>query len=369
MINTKDFFDYLIQIKLDFFAGVPDSLLKNLCACINDNCDANRNIISANEGNAIAIACGYHLATQKFGVVYMQNSGLGNAINPLVSLADEDVYQIPLLMLIGWRGEPDIPDEPQHKKQGKITLDLLHTMGIKTVILDDDYEQKLQYCVDYMTIHKKPIAIIIRKNTFSEYKYPVPPSDYTLQREQALEIITKSITADDIIVSTTGKTSRELFEIREKNNLSHSNDFLCVGSMGHTSSVALGISLFTEKRVFCIDGDGAFIMHMGSAAVNAHNIPDNYRYIIINNGAHESVGGQSTVGFKINIPDILRNCGFENVCTAKCQEEIISGMQFLNTHKKSAMVIYTKQGSRKNLGRPTQSPLQNKKSFMEKLNK
>ncbi len=368
MINTKDFFDYLIHNKLEFFAGVPDSLLQNLCACIDDNCDASHNIISANEGNAIATACGYHLATQKYGVVYMQNSGLGNAINPLVSLADEDIYQIPLLMLIGWRGEPDIPDEPQHKKQGKITLELLQTLGIKTIILDDDYKQKMQYCADYMAIHKKPIAMIIRKNTFSEYKHAIPASNYSLTREQALVSITKSISPQDIIVSTTGKTSRELFEIREKYNLSHSNDFLCVGSMGHTSSVALGISLFTDKSVYCIDGDGAFIMHMGAAAVNAHNIPNNYRYIIINNGAHESVGGQSTVGFKINIPDILHGCGFENICIAKCQEEIISGMHFLNAHKKSAMVIYVKQGSRKNLGRPTISPLQNKKSFMENFN-
>ena len=369
VINTKNFFDCLIKNGFDFFTGVPDSLLKNLCACIKDNCDNRHNITAANEGNAIGIACGYHIATGKIGVVYMQNSGIGNAVNPLISLADEEVYQIPLLMIVGWRGEPQTSDEPQHKKQGKITLSLFEAMGIETVVLEDNYEEQICYCTEYMTKYGKPVALIVRKNTFSEYKYHFEQKEYFLTREQALEIIMHKIHADDIVVSTTGKTSRELFELREKSSFGHSNDFLTVGSMGHTSSIALGISLFTDKRVYCIDGDGSFIMHMGAGAVNAANISDNFKYIIINNGAHESVGGQPTVGFEINISEILRNCGFENVYTAQDEKEVRLGMEYLDIHAKAAMIICVRQGSRSDLGRPKLSPQENKKLLMEKLQK
>lgn len=369
MINTEQFLDFMIRSGLDFFTGVPDSLLKNLCGCIHDNCDKKHNIIAANEGNAVGIACGYHLATGKFGVVYMQNSGIGNAVNPLISLADEAVYKIPLLMIVGWRGEPETADEPQHKKQGIITLDLFAAMGIKTIILEDDYEEKIQYCIDYMSKQGKPVALIVRKNTFSEYKCSFTQTEYPLTRERALEIITSHLHADDIVVSTTGKTSRELFEIREANNFGHSNDFLTVGSMGHTSSIALGISLFTAQRVYCIDGDGSFIMHMGAAAVNAVNMDDNFKYIVINNGAHESVGGQPTVGFEISISEVLGDCGFEHVYTAVDESGVAKGMEYLNTHSKAAMVICVKQGSRANLGRPALSPQENKKLLTEKLAK
>ena len=369
MIDTNEFFDYLKENKLDFFVGVPDSLLKNLCARITENCDKKHNIITANEGNAIGIACGYHLATGKYGVVYMQNSGIGNAVNPLVSLADEEVYRIPLLMIVGWRGEPDTADEPQHKKQGKITLELFKTLGIETVILDDEFESKIRYCINYMKEYNKPVALIVRKNTFSEYKYNFKQSDYVLSRECALEIIIDNISRDDIIISTTGKCSRELFELREMRNSGHSNDFLTVGSMGHTSSIALGISLFSDRQIYCIDGDGSFIMHMGAAAINAVNCGNNFKYIIINNGVHESVGGQPTVAFDIDIPEILLKCGFANVCTALNEAEIKEGIKFLKNHDKSAMVIYVKQGSRSNLGRPDLSPIENKKMLMENLKK
>ncbi len=367
MIDTKRFLDFLICNGLDFFTGVPDSLLQNFCACMKDCCDKRHNIIAANEGNAVGLACGYYLATGRSGVVYMQNSGIGNAVNPLVSLADEEVYKIPLLLMVGWRGEPGTDDEPQHKKQGKITQELLKVMGIKTIVLDDDYEEKIRYCIDYMSKEKKPIALLIRKNTFSPYKRAPGQDDYSLTRERALLIITACLDEEDIVVSTTGKTSRELFEIREKNNFGHSNDFLTVGSMGHTSSIALGISLFTHKCVYCIDGDGSFLMHMGAAAVNGTIMRDNFKYILINNGAHESVGGQPTVGFEIDIPKVLYACGFEHVYTAMDEKEVEQGMEFLHSHPKAAMVICVKQGSRSDLGRPTLLPRENKNLLMEKL--
>ena len=367
MIDTKEFFMHLVEQGFDFFTGVPDSLLKSLCACICDNSDIAENITAANEGNAVGIACGYYLAKGRPAVVYMQNSGIGNAVNPLLSLADKEVYSIPLLMIVGWRGEPDTADEPQHIKQGKVTRELFDAMGIESVILDDDYKKQIDWCVEYMKNNSSPVALIVRKNSFSKYSFSKKSSPYQLSREQALEIILENISDKDIAVSTTGKTSRELFELREKKKMNHSGDFLTVGSMGHTSSIALGISLFSDRTVYCIDGDGSFIMHLGSAAVNAQNMGDNFRYIIINNGAHESVGGQPTAGFDIDIAGILKCCGFEYVYTASDENTLRKSMEPLKKHKKSALVIYTKQGSRKNLGRPTLSPLENKTALMENL--
>jgi len=269
MIDTKIFFNYLISQGLEFYAGVPDSLLVNLCACINDNCKKNNNIIAASEGNAIAIAAGYHLATSKIGVVYMQNSGIGNAVNPLLSLIDEDVYKIPMLLFIGWRGEPNTEDEPQHKKQGVVTEPLISSMDIKTIILSEDYEPQIKNCVRYIKDTGKAAAILIKKDTFSPYINLKNHNVYVLNREKALEIIISSLSDDDFIVSTTGKSSREIFEIRKKNMQMHSHDFLTVGSMGHAASLAFGISTNSNKNIFCIDGDGAFLMHMGGLAIIA----------------------------------------------------------------------------------------------------
>lgn len=366
MINTKEFYDYLIEKKLNFFAGVPDSLLKNLCACIKDNSDSTHNIISANEGNAIALASGYHISSGNYGVVYMQNSGIGNAINPLLSLADEEVYSIPMLIVVGWRGEPGVKDEPQHLKQGKVTVDLFKTMGIETVILNDDYKEQINYCYNYMKDNNKPIALIVKKGMFSEYKVTKEINNYTITREEALEAIIESLNKDDFIVSTTGKTSREIFEIRERRGEEHSNDFLTVGSMGHTSSIALGMSIGNTKNIYCIDGDGSFIMHTGMFAIIPTVAPKNFKYIMINNGAHESVGGQPTVGFNIDIENTLLSFGFKNVYKAQTLKEIKEYMKNLK-NELQALVIYTKLGSRDNLGRPTVSPVDNKKVMMKKF--
>ena len=367
MIDTKEFYDYLIEKNMDFFTGVPDSLLANFCACVKLNSPADRAIITANEGNAVGIACGYHIATGKFGVVYMQNSGEGNAVNPLLSIADEDVYSIPLLMMIGWRGEPGVKDEPQHKKQGKVTLALLEAMGIEYEILEDDFRPQIDRAAEYMRGRSKPFAIVVRKGAFSSYRIEPETADYPLSREEALECVLDCIPEDDFIVSTTGKTSREIFEIREARGQAHSGDFLTVGGMGHTSSIALGMSLGTDRNVYCVDGDGSFLMHMGSFAVTADNAPANFKYILNNNGAHESVGGQPTVGFRIDIPAVLRAVGFREVMTARTPEEITAAMKKLAEVKLGALIIYTHQGSRENLGRPTISPADNKKAMMARF--
>lgn len=367
MIDTKEFYDYLIKKDCSFFVGVPDSLLKNLCACIKENAPKENNIITANEGNAIAIAAGYHMATNKYGVCYMQNSGLGNTVNPLLSLVDPDVYNIPMLLIIGWRGEPGVHDEPQHVKQGKVTLDLLKAMGIDFMILDNNYKDQLDKAYEMMKNENKVVALVVRKDSFTNYELHHEEGVYNLTREQSLSCIIDELDSDDFIVSTTGKTSREIFELRESKKMGHANDFLTVGSMGHTASIAFGMSLKTNKNIFCIDGDGSFLMHMGGFPIISQYAKNNFKYILINNGSHESVGGQPTVAFDINIEKILNGCGFTKILTAVNIDEIQTGIKRMKNNDLQVLIICTKQGSRKDLGRPTTTPVENKIALMNKL--
>lgn len=367
MINTKDFYQTLIENDFDFFTGVPDSLLKEFCLCVNDLSKENH-IITANEGNAVAIASGYNISTGKYGVVYMQNSGLGNIVNPLLSLADEKVYNIPMLFIVGYRGEPGVKDEPQHIKQGELTLPLLDTLGVKYFILDEDYKNQIKECLAYIKETNKPIALVVKKGIFSKYEgASFEANNNSLSREEALEVIINNLEDDDFIVSTTGKTSREIFELREKNDMGHGNDFLTVGSMGHTSSIALGVSLKTEKRVFCIDGDGSFIMHMGGVAIAVQNAKSNFKYILINNGCHESVGGQPTIAYNIDVKNILLGFGFENVYEVGSKEELADAINHQKNESKCAIIVNTNKSSREDLGRPTTTPIYNKEQFQEKL--
>lgn len=367
MIDVLSFYKSLTENNVDFFAGVPDSLLSDFCACLKTNAKENNYVITANEGNAVAMCAGYYLSTGKTGCVYMQNSGEGNAVNPLLSLADEDVYSIPMLLIIGWRGEPGKHDEPQHVKQGKVTLSLLETMGIKYSVLSDDYEKDIAAAVRTLKQESKPYALVVQKGTFSPYKIPKEDSVYSMTREDALKEIIADIGRDDVVVSTTGKTSREIFEIREARGEGHGSDFLTVGSMGHTASIAYGVAIGTDKNVWCIDGDGSFIMHMGGMGVIGANIPANFKYILNDNGAHESVGGQPTCSESLDIPAILKACGFSVVVEAQSPAEIKRGIETLNRESKAAMIIRTKQGARADLGRPTTTPTENKVAFMKKL--
>lgn len=363
-IDVKAFYDQLVDNELDFFCGVPDSLLKSFCSYVSEVEDKSKNIITANEGNAVGIACGYHIASGKCGVVYMQNSGEGNAINPLLSIADPAVYSIPMLLIIGWRGEPGVHDEPQHVKQGAVTLSILETMDIPYEILGDNWEKQLRDVIRIMNEESRPVALVVRKGLLSAYPYLPDENDAPLCREEALELILSKTDEDDFIVSTTGKTSREIFEIREARGQTHSQDFLTVGGMGHTSSIAFGMAVGTDKNVYCIDGDGSFLMHMGAAAVIAQNAPDNFKYILNNNEAHESVGGQPTVAGRIDVSAVLKSCGFEKIIEARERGEILQGMDDLARNKKTALVVTTHQGSRSDLGRPTISPVENKQAMM-----
>ncbi len=366
LIDTKRFYDALVSSGLDFFAGVPDSLLKNLCACITESAAPGRNIITANEGNAVGMACGYHIATGKYGVVYLQNSGQGNLVNPLLSIADPDVYSVPMLLIVGWRGEPGVHDEPQHVKQGKVTCDLFDAMGVPYQVLDETWEDQLSWALDVLG-QNRPVTLVVRKGTFSGYDLVVDKGEAPLSREDALKVVLDGIAADEFVVSTTGKTSREVFEIRESRNQGHDRDFLTVGGMGHTSSIAFGMALGCDQNVWCIDGDGSFLMHMGAFPVIAQNAPDNFKYILNNNGAHESVGGQPTVAQRIDVPGVLRSSGFERVIEASTSEEVSAGMRALRESPRSALVITTHQGSRSDLGRPTVSPIDNKAAMMKRF--
>lgn len=378
MIRPVFFIEALREKGIDCFAGVPDSLLKNICAYITDHFDAEHNIIAANEGAAVGLAAGHYLATGQPACVYMQNSGEGNIINPLASLTDPEVYNIPVLLLIGWRGRPGVHDEPQHVKQGKVTTGLLNVMGVNYEVLskEEDKAAKQIEKVAKALANKEVFALVIEKDTFEDYKLQnVEMNDFTMSREEAIQTVAAALGKKDCIVSTTGMISRELFEYRAAMNQGHGRDFLTVGSMGHASQIALGIALAQpDRRVWCFDGDGAAIMHMGSMAIVATKAPKNYVHVVFNNGAHDSVGGQPTVGLKIDLPAVAKAVGYPYIYSVGSKEELDKLLTSSFLHQTSCdgpilLEIKVKKGNRKDLGRPTTTPIQNKEALMDFLRK
>lgn len=374
MLRPSFFIDTLREQGINFFAGVPDSLLKNICAYIADNMDDKHNIITANEGGAVALAAGYHLATGKVGCVYMQNSGEGNAVNPLASLTDKEVYHIPVLLLIGWRGRPGIHDEPQHVKQGKITTGLLNVLGINYEVLnkEEDFAKKqIDKAINSIRTTGEAFALVVEKDTFDSYSLQnVVKNDYEMSREEAIQAVAASIPDNAVIVSTTGMISRELFEYRAAMGQGHERDFLTVGSMGHASMIALGIALqHPERKVYCFDGDGASIMHMGNMAIVGSKHPDNYVHIVFNNGAHDSVGGQPTVGHEIDLVEIAYAMHYQHACCVWTKEMLDKALNDMFTDGLQLIEVRVKKGNRKDLGRPTTTPIQNKEALMDFLKK
>ncbi len=371
MIRPQFFIESLTYHGINFFAGVPDSLLKNICAYITDNLPKEQNIIAANEGGAMGIAAGYHLATGKIPCVYMQNSGEGNIINPLASLTDKEVYNIPVLLLIGWRGRPGVHDEPQHVKQGKVTTGLLNTMGINYTILnkeEDKAEKQIALAVDYMQRTNECYALVIEKDTFDAYNLVNSVDNgYPTSRELAIETAVKCLQPEAVVISTTGMISRELFEIRDRRGEGHERDFLTVGSMGHASQIALGIALQQSNRpVYCFDGDGASIMHMGNMAITAQMQPKNYIHIVFNNGAHDSVGGQPTVGLQIDLCAIAKAAGYKDAIVVENTEELEEAIKGFQQMEGPLLIeARVRKGNRKDLGRPTTTPIQNKEALMK----
>jgi phosphonopyruvate decarboxylase len=373
MIEPKLFYDLLLENDVEFFTGVPDSLLKNICAYITDNTDSSHNIIAANEGNAIGLASGYHLATGKTPLVYMQNSGIGNAVNPLLSLAAPEVYGIPIVLMIGWRGEPGVKDEPQHVKQGEVMLDMLDAMKIDYEILPDDFilaKPIIEDMIQQAQFAKSQKALIIKKNTFEKYVLNASSStNHKLSREAAIQAIVHHLDEQDIIVSTTGKASRELFETRATENSGHQRDFLTVGSMGHANQIALGIALNKKNRtVYCFDGDGAALMHTGGFGIIGNYRPSNFKHILFNNGSHESVGGQPTIGLEIELRPIAEGFKYAEVFQANSIKTIDELMpQVKSIDGPVLFEIQIASSSRPDLGRPTIAPQDNKLDFMRFL--
>ncbi|MBQ3762473.1 MAG: phosphonopyruvate decarboxylase [Clostridia bacterium] len=361
-------------IGAEFYTGVPDSQLKALCNYLMHTygIDSHHHIIAANEGNCTALAAGYHLATGKVPVVYMQNSGEGNIINPVASLLNDKVYAIPMVFIVGWRGEPGVHDEPQHIYQGEVTIKLLNDMNIASFIISKDTtdDELAEAMIRFRGLLSEgmDVAFVIRKGALTYDDKIVYQNDYTMTREEIIRHIV-AVSGEDPIVSTTGKASRELFEIREANRQGHQYDFLTVGSMGHSSSIALGVALNQpERKIWCIDGDGAALMHMGALPVIGANKPDNLVHIVINNGAHETVGGMPTVASDLDIVGIAKACGYPVAVSVdsfdkldQCLAEAKVSQQLCMIEVKSAI------GARDDLGRPTKTAKENKEIFMNYL--
>ena len=358
----------------DFYTGVPDSQLKALCNYLMNKygIDPRHHVIAANEGNGVALAAGYHLATGFTPVVYMQNSGEGNIINPVASLLNDKVYAIPMIFIIGWRGEPGIHDEPQHIYQGEVTCKLLDDMDIANFVIGKETtdEELAEVLLKFDGILKqgKQVALVVRKGALTDSPNVSYSNNNTMVREEIIQHIVKA-SGEDPIVSTTGKASRELFETRVANGQSHKYDFLTVGSMGHSSSIALGIALNKPTtRIWCVDGDGAVLMHMGCMAVIGSNKPKNLIHIVINNGAHETVGGMPTVAGSIDLVSVAKACGYPNAVCVDNFDDLDKELESAKGRDALSLIeVKCSIGAREDLGRPTTTALENKQNFMDYL--
>lgn len=359
--------------EFDFFTGVPDSQLKPLCNYLMATYGiGEHHVIAANEGNCVALAAGYHLATGRVPVVYLQNSGIGNIINPVASLMNDKVYGVPCVFFVGWRGEPDVHDEPQHIFQGEVTVKLLEDMGIATCILDRETTE--QQVVEQLAAWKplldagRQVAFVVRRGALEFDGDVVYANDNTMQREEIIRHIT-AVSGEDPVVSTTGKASRELFEIREANGQGHGHDFLTVGSMGHASSIAWGVAMQKpDTTVWCVDGDGAALMHLGAMAVIGANRPQNLIHVVINNGAHETVGGMPTVASSVDLVTVAKGCGYPYAVSVDSFETLDAALQEARQrHALSLIEVKCAIGARADLGRPTTTAKENKENFMATL--
>lgn len=372
MLSSNRLYKILRKNGINFFTGVPDSLLKNFCYFISKNVSKNNHIISANEGTSLSLAAGYHLATNKIPFVYLQNSGIGNLINPLLSLSDKNVYSIPMIIMVGWRGEPKNKDEPQHMTQGKITISMIKTLKKKFKIINgskDDYS-KIENLIKITKKEKQPVFIVVKKNTFEKYNFDKKIDKKLITREQAIENLIDNLDDSFRIVSSTGMISRELYEVRKKKNEKKCKDFLTVGSMGHSSQIALGIALNSNKKIICLDGDGSFLMHMGGISTIGSIKLNNFYHIMLNNKVHESVGGQPTTANTTDFCAIAKACGYKKIYgPLRSKKQIQKIFKSIKKIKKTPVFIEIQVNSfaRKDVGRPKEKPIDNKLRFMKDL--
>lgn len=356
MIETKKIFSYLKKKDIKFFTGVPDSILKDTSIYL-EKLNKEKHVVTHNEGGAIALGAGYFLKNKKIPCIYLQNSGLGNTINPLISMAHKNVYSIPMLLIIGWRGAPNQDDEPQHILQGKITKKMLNLMNVDYCILDKNKDlSKLGKLIDIAKKKQKIVACLIKKNVIKKKVNTFlknTTSISKLKRYQVLDYIISKNTKNLKIFSTTGYTSRELFQLR-KEKKSKAKDFYNVGAMGHTSMIALGYSINNKKnKILCLDGDGSLLMHMGSLSVIGENSAKNFKHIVFNNQQHESVGGQRTPLKKSNLKTLCLSCGYKRYFFAKTFKDFKKNYKlFLSSKGPTFFELLISPGSVNNLGRP-----------------
>lgn len=373
MLSCARIHEQLTENGFDFFAGVPDSLLKTFCAYLGDHTGPKDHVIAANEGAAVALAAGHHLATGRVGVVYMQNSGLGNAVNPLVSLADRAVYGIPMLLVIGWRGRPGTRDEPQHVHQGRVTEGMLDALGIGYAEMptDPDAAERCLWSAMGATLDAgAPYALLVRAGSFHGHAPGVSRNGTRmLSRETALTWMLDHLDERAVVVATTGYTSRELWAHRQATRIGDRADFLTVGSMGHASQVAMGIALRKPSRaVFCFDGDGAVIMHMGAMAIIGSSGLRRFKHIVLNNGVHDSVGGQPTVGRNVDWPGVATACGYGFARSVESLDALDDAFRKLcESSGPGLLEVRIRPGARSDLGRPAVSPRSRKTRLMELL--
>jgi phosphonopyruvate decarboxylase len=367
MIDAKKFIKELKKIEIDFFCGVPDSLMSEFSKSLHFDFDDENHIISTNEGGAISTAMGYYLSSGKTPLIYMQNSGLGNFINPFTSLLNKEIYDIPFLLLIGWRGEPSIKDEPQHIFQGKITLSLLELLEIDYLVIDSNSKvNDIIEKIEKAKFNGKQLALVIRKNTFKKDKRIFEVNNHLPKRKDALKAIVEIFGTDSIFISTTGKLSRELYELRKESKKEH-DDLYVVGGMGHASSISLGIlQNIKSKNVVCLDGDGSLLMHLGSLGLFGEKSYKNFYHIVFNNSSHESVGGQPNIYKNLDTDKLYKSLGYKSFSKLSKLDDL-ENIQLNEIDRPALIEIAVQNSSSGNLIRPETSPINNKIKFMKKL--
>ena len=373
MIRAEQLYDHLGREGISFYTGVPDSLLKNFLQYVQDHTAGEQHIITANEGLALALASGYYLQSGKLPLVYLQNSGLGNLVNPLSSLADQEMYGVPMILLIGWRGEPGIPDEPQHRKMGAITVPLLEVLGVPVFKLDQQSIDPLQIvstAIQTAREKQNPVALLLSADIFEKVQYEKTtiPATLSLQRESVIRELIKTLSGDETVICTTGKSGREFDEQNKAAGNKIKKYFLSVGAMGHASHIALGIHLQNPSKTILIDGDGALLMHMGALPTISHFANKNFIHLLINNGCHESVGGQPTEAFRVDCTAIARASGYQHTFLIRNEQELNHWLQnSLSSSDTQFVEIRTNAISRPDLGRPAGDPKDWKNDFMSHL--
>ncbi len=374
-MEVEIFGGMLRRLGIETVTGIPDSTLKVFCDYMNHEGKEAflHHIVPANEGAAVGIAIGEYLATGRPACVYMQNSGLGNTVNPLTSLAHRDVYGIPMLLVVGWRGEPGTQDEPQHKYMGKVTPAMLETLDIAySIVARETTQQELEGYLEearHAFEEKRQYALIVRRGAFLQRRLYSYKNTYALSREEAIGMIAGWLEPDDLVVSTTGKISRELYEQSDAQIGNHRQVFMTVGGMGHANMIAYQLAKRQKgRRVICLDGDGALLMHMGNMAFVGANPEDNFVHICLNNQAHESVGGMPTGAPDISFWALAEKLGYERtVCVSSLKGLERALTDIRRERKLTFLEVLVSLGSREDLGRPVETAQSNKETFMEAI--